>query len=994
MLLQAVRSAAACKGRTCYQVNRREEGVCNACSDRGFSNLNKTQLCKDGCDRLIHSVGRTQTCRQLPYYRLRTAGLRSPVLSIKKTVLAAAINQGSSQHGDLSNQGSPTASKPPTVSSKNAELVGPGSERETTKGDINLDSVHLLNKSVIHSEQRDSGIVESNKLTECFTNFKTWWTAIHDAYKEDTATWGYGTSPIFRVYLGPSGQIERVIIDEDEIQRRQYADDLIPSLDSSGNKEQAHQKIMLARRVAKDLESGKKDFNKRSTVFAVVQHPNKYENLTGRQKLLKQIDIAVHRAAPVVKGTLMIAIPVYGIFILTGAYLLVTKDSEMNSGKEEESAARLEKMKKLKAQMSTYEGNTNAKHPSVAPFEFMQKLHEVREMARKVRAEEGAQNLVEASDTKVDEYQPKLPGSPVMTLSSLGGNISTEFGGNFDMDMGENEPEVQNLSETIGGKLNKPTLEDVKVPESVVNITNQPVCKQRPRIITSLEEAMAILGNKESNDSENAGRLFSDEKPQSKHTASTPHDESLASNDSVSISIKPKELKDSLEKKAGRILATNSGEQDREKWSMEGDDDEVLVSDMKSRQDLSYTGTLHNVDSEGRSPEGQALEPRLNNISENGQLEESEVFLMSSRDEVKQLAYKNQYDEVSSKVISSTCLDEVGTQDGVSRPILRMEPDEVVGSGQPLHKRIGSRRAMQQGPTFSNTKRWSKELQRKYDLERDPEIRELMKEIGSELDSWLTEEEIEETASLAEKLEDGDVEYVQRNYKRIQKQIKEEKERFGLDAVLKKYKEYQPKAADELWWLDLHCVLSGHDGICTIIDRFSKQAHFVPVKKTVKPDHLARLFVAQIFRLHGMPETIASDRDPRFTSLFWKAIWENIGISLQFSSSFHPQTDGQSDIADSVVLDLLTSYISDQKTQWERYLPLVEFAYNNMMHSSTGKAPFEIVQGAMKAPPFLSTKDKILEANEYTRDLDTAFAKVRETLQKSQERQKKAADRH
>ncbi|MCO5593046.1 hypothetical protein L7F22_047051 [Adiantum nelumboides] len=96
--------------------------------------------------------------------------------------------------------------------------------------------------------------------------------------------------------------------------------------------------------------------------------------------------------------------------------------------------------------------------------------------------------------------------------------------------------------------------------------------------------------------------------------------------------------------------------------------------------------------------------------------------------------------------------------------------------------------------------------------------------------------------------------------------------------------------------------------------KFSKQAHFIPVKKTVKPDHLARLFVAQIFRLHGMAETIVSDRDPRFTSLFWKAIWENIGTRLQFSSSFHPQTNGQSEIANSVVLALLKSYISDQKT--------------------------------------------------------------------------------
>ncbi|MCO5560197.1 hypothetical protein L7F22_013806 [Adiantum nelumboides] len=156
----------------------------------------------------------------------------------------------------------------------------------------------------------------------------------------------------------------------------------------------------------------------------------------------------------------------------------------------------------------------------------------------------------------------------------------------------------------------------------------------------------------------------------------------------------------------------------------------------------------------------------------------------------------------------------------------------------------------------------------------------------------------------------------------------------------------------------------------------------------------AKAAAKQIFRLHGMPETIVSNRDPRFTSLFWKTIWENIGTRLQFSSSFHPQTDGQSEIANSVVLDLLKSYISDQKTQWERYLPLVEFAYNNTTHSSTGKAPFEIVEGAMKVPPFLSTKDKIFEADKYTRDLDTAFAKVRETLQKSQERQKKAADRH
>lgn len=196
---------------------------------------------------------------------------------------------------------------------------------------------------------------------------------------------------------------------------------------------------------------------------------------------------------------------------------------------------------------------------------------------------------------------------------------------------------------------------------------------------------------------------------------------------------------------------------------------------------------------------------------------------------------------------------------------------------------------------------------------------------------------------------------------------------------------------------DLPRTKSGYDGIWTIVDRFSKQskqAHFVAVKKTIKADHMARLFIANVFKYHGMPSSIVSDRDPRMTSLFWRALFDNLGTTLKFSSSFHPQIDGQSEITNSVVLDLLKCYVSDRKSEWDKYLPLVEFAYNNTVHTSTGKAPFEITEGGKKVPPILCTKDKIFEADRFVQDLDTAFAKVKEALLKSQAKHKKAADKH
>ena len=136
----------------------------------------------------------------------------------------------------------------------------------------------------------------------------------------------------------------------------------------------------------------------------------------------------------------------------------------------------------------------------------------------------------------------------------------------------------------------------------------------------------------------------------------------------------------------------------------------------------------------------------------------------------------------------------------------------------------------------------------------------------------------------------------------------------------------------------------GNDGIWTIIDRFSKQAHFIPVKKTIKANHMAHIFMTQIFKHHRLPKTIVSDRDP---SLFWCGLFDNMGTKLKFLSAFHPQIDGQSEIANSIVLDILKCYVGERKIEWEKYLP------------------FEVIYGKVFLPSLLRTKDEIFVANEY-----------------------------
>jgi hypothetical protein len=130
-----------------------------------------------------------------------------------------------------------------------------------------------------------------------------------------------------------------------------------------------------------------------------------------------------------------------------------------------------------------------------------------------------------------------------------------------------------------------------------------------------------------------------------------------------------------------------------------------------------------------------------------------------------------------------------------------------------------------------------------------------------------------------------------------------------------------------------------------IVDRLTKCVHFLPIKITYSTDKLAELYMREIVRLHGVPISIMSDRDPWFTSRFWEKLQSAMGIKLNFSTAYHPQTDGQSERTIQTLEDMLRLCVLDFKGSWIRYLLLVEFAYNNSFQPTIGMAPYEALYG-------------------------------------------------
>ncbi|TYI22364.1 hypothetical protein ES332_A06G098300v1 [Gossypium tomentosum] len=136
-----------------------------------------------------------------------------------------------------------------------------------------------------------------------------------------------------------------------------------------------------------------------------------------------------------------------------------------------------------------------------------------------------------------------------------------------------------------------------------------------------------------------------------------------------------------------------------------------------------------------------------------------------------------------------------------------------------------------------------------------------------------------------------------------------------------------------------------NDAILVLVDKLTKSAHFIPARTDYSLDRLADLYISEIVRLHGVPLSIFSYRDLRFTSRFWKKLQEALDTKLSFSIAFHPQTDGQSKRMIQILEDMLRCCILEFQGSWEKYLSLVEFAYKNSFQTSLKMTPYEALYG-------------------------------------------------
>ena len=197
------------------------------------------------------------------------------------------------------------------------------------------------------------------------------------------------------------------------------------------------------------------------------------------------------------------------------------------------------------------------------------------------------------------------------------------------------------------------------------------------------------------------------------------------------------------------------------------------------------------------------------------------------------------------------------------------------------------------------------------------------------------------------------------------------------------------------WIVKLPCTQSGYDAIMVVIDRFSKLIHLVPTHTSATAEDVAKIFIDRVVRLHGLPNTIVSDRDAKFTSVFWRTVCELWQVRQAMTTAFHPQTDGQTERVNRMLEEYLRHYVSPMQDNWDQFLPMAEFALNDSYHSSIGMTPFYMTYGYHPRVPDRvgqSSRDNPT-GQQYVDNIHAATKRAKQLLAEAQQKMKLYADK-
>ncbi|WVZ63832.1 hypothetical protein U9M48_013430 [Paspalum notatum var. saurae] len=213
----------------------------------------------------------------------------------------------------------------------------------------------------------------------------------------------------------------------------------------------------------------------------------------------------------------------------------------------------------------------------------------------------------------------------------------------------------------------------------------------------------------------------------------------------------------------------------------------------------------------------------------------------------------------------------------------------------------------------------------------------------------------------------------------------------------------QPLALPTWKWEDIHMdfivglprTQKGYDSIWVIIDRFTKSAHFIPVKNRYNAQNYAEIYISRIVSLHGVPRTITSDRCSLFVSHFWEQLQTALGTTSIHSSAYHPQTSGQVERVNQILEDMLRACALTYSTKWDECLPLAEFAYNNNYQKSLEMAPFEALYGRRRRTPLNWSElgERVTFGHDLVTQAEEQVKLIHNNLKRAQSRQKSYADK-